>query len=547
MVAILSLVLSSFVALVLSDCLPLPIVLEVGNVTLSNGKTTRGVGLSLGQPSQTLAFLPNGHGDMTVVWPHENGMCDESMDSDSKTYSDSGCVTFRGGLYDTKSSSNSRTLAPNSYYAGSIDPNRLDFVADRIALNSDTALEDFPFGVANAPGSKQAYEAMNQLGLGPNSTLLNRLVSSNKIASRSWGFWWGRGYGMSQPMDGSLVLGGYDKARVRGAPMAFELAPQPDCPSGAILDLVDMKLKSQSGATSSLIPSGKSQSICLWPDLPTAMAMSYNPYYSNWSLSDPSVPNANSRTTGIYFWNQQYSSDAGTTWKGQLELAFSNGFTVALSSDTLVATNTYLDKSTGDILANTTSPKDFLIDSLQEVQKDVLMRLGYQFLASSYMMINHDTNKLYLWQADATSDKPSQPVAVSSAGNEITDLCAPKQSTPSTTQPGSPRGTESKSVPSVNTNGAVIGGAVGGVAGVVILAAATILLYRRKRSASLSSVGASAVPYPGDGDKVNYYNNPSAPSELYSQQSLGVAHMNGHRPYQPAHQGTLFQQTHELA
>lgn len=220
---------------------------------------------------------------------------------------------------------------------------------------------------------------------------------------------------------------------------------------------------------------------------------------------------------------------------------------MALSSDTLVATNTYLDKSTGDILANTTSPKDFLIDSLQEVQKDVLMRLGYQFLASAYMMINHDTKKLYLWQADATSDKPSQPVAVSSAGNDITDLCAPKQSTSSTTQPGSPGGTETKSIPSTNKSGAVIGGAVGGVAGVIILVAATILLYRRKRSASLSSVGASAVPYLGDGEKVNYYSNPSAPSELHSQQSMDVAHMNGHRPNQHAHHGTVSQQTHELA
>jgi hypothetical protein len=41
-----------------SDCSPLPIVSPIREVTLSNGRTARGMALSIGTPEQELAFLP---------------------------------------------------------------------------------------------------------------------------------------------------------------------------------------------------------------------------------------------------------------------------------------------------------------------------------------------------------------------------------------------------------------------------------------------------------------------------------------------------------
>ncbi len=51
-------VLAHMAALASAACSPAPIVMRIGNVSLSNNMTARGVAMSVGEPPQSLALLP---------------------------------------------------------------------------------------------------------------------------------------------------------------------------------------------------------------------------------------------------------------------------------------------------------------------------------------------------------------------------------------------------------------------------------------------------------------------------------------------------------
>jgi hypothetical protein len=51
--------------------------------------------------------------------------------------------------------------------------------------------------------------------MGSNSTYLNSLVQAGQIVSRVWTIFWDRMW-VDNPLDGSVVLGGYDNAKVIG-------------------------------------------------------------------------------------------------------------------------------------------------------------------------------------------------------------------------------------------------------------------------------------------------------------------------------------------
>src|SRR3569833_1830427 len=47
-----------------SSCVPSPVVVPVANVTLSNGKKSRGLSLSIGTPPQQFAVIPQWYGTL---------------------------------------------------------------------------------------------------------------------------------------------------------------------------------------------------------------------------------------------------------------------------------------------------------------------------------------------------------------------------------------------------------------------------------------------------------------------------------------------------
>ena len=163
------------------------------------------------------------------------------------------CSDQFGGLFNEGTSTtwspvaNSSVLDTASESEG-INPNHATDLwgTDTMNLNSSLSIPKFPLGISRDEG-----EPMNTLGFGHNSTLLNILALNGSIASRTWSFWQGwTGAQTQYQMDGSLVLGGYDSAKVTGQNITVPLNMSDlNC---NLVNVTDIKMNLKNGSSPSL-------------------------------------------------------------------------------------------------------------------------------------------------------------------------------------------------------------------------------------------------------------------------------------------------------
>ena len=147
-----------------------------------------------------------------------------------------------------------KVAATNLYPTDAGTYPKMDYITDNVTLNANTTLKDFPLGIAQNDWGAQGYFPQVALGLGPNSTVLNALKSSGRIASRSWGMFWGRTGGTSTTkLDGNFVFGGYDRAKVQGKNYTKALNEQKSsCSTQLTVTITDMVLNFPNGTDASL-------------------------------------------------------------------------------------------------------------------------------------------------------------------------------------------------------------------------------------------------------------------------------------------------------
>lgn len=172
------------------------------------------------------------------------------------------CKTYRGGLYDPDASSSAKAVA-DVFAAGgsSSDTDRTEglhiwissWTMDNLVAGNIT-LSEFPIA---SPGFEFGAQDHPQgaLGLGQNSTLLSTLKDAGYIASRSYGYWWGEnGATSNAQMDGSLVLGGYDAAKIQGPNITIPLkTPTLSCMSGMYMPISDLVMRFPNSTRASII------------------------------------------------------------------------------------------------------------------------------------------------------------------------------------------------------------------------------------------------------------------------------------------------------
>lgn len=137
---------------------------------------------------------------------------------------------------------------------------------DTLKLNSSLSHADFPFGV-----NRGKVDNVNALGVGRNSTLLNTLVSRGNIASRTYSFWEGwTGAESRHQMDGSLVLGGYDAAKISGNNITLPFSTDSVCLEGYIATISDIKMAFPNGSSPSILGSSARSPLraCIGPGYP---------------------------------------------------------------------------------------------------------------------------------------------------------------------------------------------------------------------------------------------------------------------------------------
>lgn len=314
-----------------SDCSQ-ALSLDVGNVTLSNGQTAKGVVMEVGIPPQSLAFLPlmyvhtcTSHDEIflrfflrSICRPLNNsfvygtsGYCN-SVTSD---WSVDGCTTFRGGAYDPTNSSTMQNDGAASLFASDATGNYPDLekLSDTVVLGSNFTLENFPVGIAQGDWGGQGYYPQAGLGLGPKSTLLSALVDSGTIASRTWSWFWELdGPNASEQLDGSLVLGGYDKAKVSGTGYTSPITTGSDrCATGLFVTLSDVLVHMVDGTSLSIFTDDNQALLaaCIDPSYPSLTTIPYSPYWYNFqTITNASI---SGRSQGLQWYNMRY--DDGQT------------------------------------------------------------------------------------------------------------------------------------------------------------------------------------------------------------------------------------------
>lgn len=192
-------------------------------------------------------------------------------------------MTYRGGLYDQSASSTSQQESSVAAAGGvsgddAWSSDQGAWITDDLVLNVNSTEKSFPLGLARED-AMDVYGPQNVLGLGRDSTILNTLKSTGKIASRTWSMFWGwTGATPDQQSNGTFVFGGYDAAKVTGTNYTKALQTEDSrCGSGMMVTMSAIKMQYPNGSTYSLYNGSQSTALnaCIGPSYPVLMTLPY--------------------------------------------------------------------------------------------------------------------------------------------------------------------------------------------------------------------------------------------------------------------------------
>ncbi|KAK7908463.1 hypothetical protein PG985_015766 [Apiospora marii] len=380
----------------------------------------------------------------------------------------------------------------------------MSYVSDSLKLNDNVSLNGFPVGIALNDWGAQGYHPTVAFGLGANSTILNTLKRASKIISKSWSLFWGRNGGTaSSQLDGSIVFGGYDRAKVSGPKYIQALSKSAGCATRLVVTISDMILNFPNGTNVSIFPQSRSTALaaCIIPDYPTLLTLPFKPYVENFQALT-GMNNDLERSFGLNYYSIRYTrgnvpyvfllvipelsfANYACSYAGDLTIQLQSGLSVRVPNDQLVVPHVDVDPSTGAPVVNGTAP-DLVINSIQDVNANDLPQLGRQFLSAAYLMVNMEADQFTLWSANPTSDQDL--VAVDKANQEVTEYCSAEQS--GTSNGGDATGSDPSSTDSTGSStssssssqtGLIAGATVGAVAGVLLIGGAAFCIYRRRK------------------------------------------------------------------
>ncbi|OQN99442.1 hypothetical protein B0A48_14419 [Cryoendolithus antarcticus] len=369
--------------------------------------------MAVGNPPQNLSWAPQMFYNDTWIYNASSPFCPDGTSSNW-------CSTYRGGLYDPSKSSNKQAEA--DVYAANASPSDTDrsegrniwynaWALDDVHLGA-TTLSQYPLGM---PGME--WEVQNHpqgaLGLGRNSTLLTALINGGHIASRSYGLWWGQdGATENAQMDGSLVLGGYDAAKIQGPNITGQIKiPTVGCASGMLLTISDITMDFPNGTHASIVAPHAPIAACLRNDMSGVMYMPYDPYYYTFEVN--SGAGWTRHSIGTEWWTPLYETSA--VYQGDLTMVFDSGLSVNIPNKLLVTPDRYIDDA--GVLQSNTSVADVRIQTSQDATNGDTSMLARQFFSVAYLFVDYDTNTFSLWQANATDD-----VDLATPGGQCTDI-----------------------------------------------------------------------------------------------------------------------------
>lgn len=212
--------------------------------------------------------------ELNNTWLYGQGLC-----SKSAGFSETKCLVRRGNYFlPGESTSWSNKQDVRAAGGGAVETQGIGAElgisklvdsspggTDTLDVGSNGNLSNYPVGLPNFKWDF-GYSTLHALGLGQNSTYLNALLASNQIGARVWSMWWGRTWLTSTPMNGSIVLGGYDRKKVAGDnhTQALDFSAT-GCWTGMRVTITDIRLNFRDGTDRTLFKPNTVLQCCIAP------------------------------------------------------------------------------------------------------------------------------------------------------------------------------------------------------------------------------------------------------------------------------------------
>lgn len=493
-----------------------PMYLPWTNVTVTTDQKaiTRGIQVSMGSPPQIVALRPSTSDENLYVV--NKVQC-------APDYNDT-CIATYGGVFDYNASSTFIQVAEAQWNGTpEANPNELSFVHfnDLLTLGN-ASIYGYP-AIYDEPG----YGGQGVLPLGTDSDLIKIAVEAGDIPSSVFGLWAGS-RSINHPVDGGLVLGGYDTNRVQGSFTTFPSLTQ--CEFCVVV--TGITWNDEKGSHNMFSNSTETLSINMQP----SERVLYVPQ-DVWA-------NFGNVTNGVYNDSLGYLSySAANPPTGNLTVTLSGGYNTTIPAEELFMQPRTYDDDGNYAISDDTKLISMIIN---QTANGYVMNWGMPFLTMNYIIGDYERQQFKIAPAvrtdlSATGGKTYKlqascdPTTTSSATATVSGISSasgvggsavnsPSAAAASSSSSGGGGGGHS------NT-GAIVGGVVGGVLGLIAIVGGLALLFyrsRRRRNAAAAAAGnqgGGMSQYTGSvADRQSQWTAMSpteVPSELGNTQKVG--------------------------
>nr|XP_036577380.1 uncharacterized protein CTRU02_12613 [Colletotrichum truncatum]KAF6784351.1 hypothetical protein CTRU02_12613 [Colletotrichum truncatum] len=483
--------------LVVASCDVEPVALPIQDVQVdpkTPNSFMRGIPAKVGTPPQDIVMLP--WAELNNTWIYDtNPNCDSSIIWNEKI-----CEVRRGNLF-LEDASTTFTKASDIVSAGGapeeittagteIGVKKLISTAvggkDRLAVGF-TSLNNTPIGIPTLRWDN-GYTMLHALGLGANSTYLTSLAQAGQLGSRVWSIFWGRMWTTSNNIDGSLVLGGYDSAKVTGknATQRLDYSESTGCWTGMKVTVTDVQVNFRDGRDKSIMPLNTALQCCLVPHrhLLWEAPVTFVDAFENVT---------NSKDTGVSFglhWSARILA-TDTIFDGDVTFFLSSGLQIRVPNNQYIVPYVDIERNGSRTINN--ARKELLFSGLS----DQPATLGRYFLTAAYLMVDHDAETFTLWQANPTTRSSLVKITgdKSNCGKPQTSRIAIYPTSTATAGPNNDNQPVSAGAQTGLSTGVIAGIAIGGAAA---LAAVGLGIFFYLRARERKAIQPSPPPYEPD-------------------------------------------------
>ncbi|RVX71122.1 hypothetical protein B0A52_03488 [Exophiala mesophila] len=422
-----------------------PMHLPWSNITVTTDQKaiTRGIQLTLGTPPQIVALRPS-TADYNLYVANRVS-CEPEFNAT--------CIAGYGGVFDYTESS-TFTQVTEAQWNGTKYP-------DDVTLSYVHFNDVLSFGNGTIHGypaffDEPGYGGQGALPLGSGSDFLALAVEQGLIPSTVFGIWTGS-RSTSHPVDGSVVLGGYDTTRIKGELTTFDSLE--DCET--CTTITDLVYSTEDGEFSLFSNDSEALQIHLQP-ADRVLEVPQNV----WDLFQE-------HSGGIYDDGYLTYAEANPP-KGNLSVTLQNGYNTVIPTEELFYyPRGYNDEGRYDVINNT-----YQIGLLaNRTNNGYVFSWGIPYLTMNYLIADYKRGEFKMAPAIRTD------FANQGGGYALKASCDPTTSTAvSTSVPSSSStGTSSSDSPVLST-GTIVGAVLGGILGLVaIVGGIGFFLWRRRR------------------------------------------------------------------